>query len=317
MHMPDALLSPAVAVPAIAVSGGALVFACRRAARELDDRKVPLMGVLGAFVFAAQMINLPLVVIPGVSWHLIGAVLMASLLGPYSSFVVMAAVLVIQALLLGDGGLLALGCNVLNMGVISCFLGYGIYSAICSWAGGARGRTIAALAAAIVSSTAAAVAAAIEIHLSGKNPVSLFSAIWLMGGVHFLFGIGEGVLTVAVLNFILKLRPVAVQGGAQMQPAATRRFVLAGLAVSLLIGGMVSWWASSSPDGLEHAAAVFEWPERESAFGGLMQPVEKALASVPFLANVVIGLATTALAFGVSLMLSGLAVRRNAASKAA
>jgi len=317
MHMPDALLSPAVAVTAIAVSGAALVFACRRAARELDDRRIPLMGVLGAFVFAAQMINLPLVVIPGVSWHLIGAVLMVSLLGPYSSFVVMTAVLAIQALLLGDGGLLALGCNVLNMGVISCFLGYGVYSAIGSWAGGARGRTLAAIAAAVVSSTAAAVAAAIEIHLSGKNPVSLFSAVWLMGSVHFLFGIGEGVLTVAVLAFILRLRPAAVQGGAQVQRAAMRRFVLAGLGVSLLIGGVVSWWASSSPDGLEHAAAVFKWPEGESAFGGLMQPVEKALASVPFLANALIGLTATALAFAVSLMLSGLAARRSAASKAA
>jgi len=311
MHMPDVLLSPAVAVPGWIAGGAAVAFACRRAAREIEDRRIPLMGVLGAFVFAAQMINLPVLILPGVSWHLVGAVLLVILLGPYSGFVVMAAILTIQALLLGDGGLLALGCNVVNMGVVACFLGYGVYSAIASWADGPRGRAAGVFAAAIVSSAAAALAAVLEIHLSGKNPVSLAAAAWLMGSVHFIFGIGEAALTVAVLAFVLKARPLAVQGQSEREKGSMRKLALVGLGVSLAIGGVASYWASASPDGLEHAAGALRWPEAQSAFAGLVAPVQKALASAPFLANAIIGVGTTALAFAVSLVISS-AISRTA-----
>ena len=298
MHMPDVLVSPAVALPGLAASGALLAWSCRKAAREMDDRRIPLMGVLGAFVFAAQMINLPLVVLPGVSWHLVGAVLMAAMLGPYAAFIVMAAILTIQALLLGDGGLLALGCNIFNMGAVSCFLGYAVYSAATSWLGGARGRAAGIVLASAVSLTAASLAAVIQIHLSGKSPVSLASAAWLMGSVHALCGIGEGVLSVAVLAFVAKARPASVQERSPAERAAMRKFALAGLAVSLVIGGFVSYWASSLPDGLEHAGEVLRWPF-----------VAEAEESASFMSSVMTGLLTTAIAFAVSLVLAAVMSR--------
>ena len=312
MHMPDALISPAVAVPGLVAAGAALAFACRKAAREVDNRRVPLMGVLGAFVFAAQMINLPVVVLPGVSWHLVGAVLMVVLLGPYSSFIVMAAVLTMQALLLGDGGLLALGCNVLNMGIVSCFLAYGVYATAVSWADTPRGRAVAVVLAAVASSSAAALAAAAEIHLSGKNPVTFASAAWLMGSIHFVFGFGEAALTVAALALIRKARPAAAEAQSESERKMMRRFAIGGLAVSLVIGGIVSWWASSSPDGLEHTAGVLKWPEGGNAFAGLLAPVQKVLGSEPFVANAIVGLTTTALAFAVAMTISAAISRSKA-----
>ena len=291
MHMPDVLVSPAVAVPGFVASAAAIGWSCRKAAKEMDDRRIPLMGVLGAFVFAAQMINLPVLLLPGVSWHLIGGVLMAAMLGPYAACVVMAAILVIQALLLGDGGLLALGCNIFNMGVICCFLGYAIYSAVTSWWAGFSGRAAGVLLAAVASSAAAALAAAVEIHLSGRNPVSLASAAWLMGSVHALFGVGEAVLTLAVMAFVAKARPAAVPERTAAERAAMRKFAIVGLVVSLLIGGVVSFYASEFPDGLEYAAGKLNW-----------LPAEEDAEAASFMQNALMGLLTTGFAFAVSLV---------------
>jgi len=309
MHMPDALITPAVAVPAIAIAGGAVAWSCRRASSKADDRAVPLMGVIGAFVFAAQMINIPVVVLPGVSWHVLGAVLMAVLLGPHAALVLMAAILTVQALLLGDGGLLALGCNVVNMGVICCYLGYGVFSAAASLIDGPRGRAAGIVLACVVSSTAAAVAAAVEVHLSGTNPVTLWTAALAMGSVHFVFGIGEALMTVAAVAFIERVRPAVLPVHTQAEKAAVRRFALGSLALSLAIGGVVSFWASSLPDGLEHVMDKFGWPEAGGAFGGLLAPIGRAAESAPFIGNAIVGLAATAAAFGIVLA-AGAAISR-------
>jgi cobalt/nickel transport system permease protein len=123
MHMADALLSPAVGTAMIVSSAGAVYFSAAKVKHEMDEKKVPLMGVMGAFVFAAQMINFTIPA-TGSSGHIGGGILLAALLGPYPAFLSLAAVLVIQALFFADGGLLALGCNIFNMGVYACFVAY-------------------------------------------------------------------------------------------------------------------------------------------------------------------------------------------------
>lgn len=202
MHIPDGFLSAPVWVAAGAVSAGALGYSIRKATRSLEEKQIPLMGVVGAFVFAAQMVNFPIA--GGTSGHLGGAVLAALLLGPYAATVIMSAILILQALLFQDGGITALGANILNMGVVGCFFGYALYKGLRRFLPGTRGTIVNAFLTALLAVVFSSAFAAVEIALSGTIPLKLVLPV--MMGVHTLIGIGEGLITAAALAFLLKVR---------------------------------------------------------------------------------------------------------------
>ena len=202
LHAPDGFFTLPVSLVGYAISAAVIAFAIRRTGKQLDERMVPMMGVMAAFIFAAQMLNFP--VAGGTSGHLIGGALAAIILGPWAAVLVMTAVVGMQALLFQDGGLVVLGVNLLNMAVLSCLSGYLVY-----WVARRVGTSFSHLlvggfAAAWVSVEMGAIAAAIELAVSGTLPLSV--AFLAMAGVHGLIGIGEGLITVAALSFIRAAR---------------------------------------------------------------------------------------------------------------
>jgi cobalt/nickel transport system permease protein len=199
LHAPDGFVSLPIATLMWAVTAAVVGYAVYRTNRDLDDRAVPLLGVMAAFIFAAQMFNFP--VVGGTSGHLLGGVLAAVLLGPWAATLVMTAVIAIQALLFQDGGLLIMGANIFNMGIVGTLGGYAVYRAIAGLLGGEeRGRLPAAGVAAWVSVVAAAVAMTLQLAASGIVPLQI--ALPAMVGVHALIGIGEALITVGALAFI-------------------------------------------------------------------------------------------------------------------
>lgn len=251
MHMADALISPAVGGTMLAVSIGALAYSVKQVKKDFQNDRVPLMGVMGAFVFAAQMINFT---IPGTgsSGHIGGAVLLAALLGPYAAFLVTACVLFIQALFFADGGLLALGCNIFNMGFFACFVTYPlIYRPIVS-KGYTKSRLIsAALLSCVVSLQMGAFSVVLETLVSGLTALPLSTFTLLMQPIHLAIGGIEGILTGLLLIFLLDARPSLFTENADKQKMSFQA-VVGSLAVgTLLIGGGLSLLASEHPDGLE------------------------------------------------------------------
>ena len=216
MHIPDGFLSTEAAIGACAVSAGAVGYAVTRARRTLDERSSLLMGISAAFIFAAQMLNFP--VAGGTSGHLLGGALAAILLGPWVGSLVLTAVLAVQALLFQDGGLLALGANVLNMAVIGVFIGWAVHRALLAVAGTRRwGLTVGGFVAGWLSVVVASAAAALELAVSGTLPLNVaLPAITL---VHMLIGVGEGIITVAVLLFLQAARPDLLMSAGPMLTA--------------------------------------------------------------------------------------------------
>ncbi len=203
MHIPDGFLNLMVAGTAWVLSLVVLALAVTRTNRQLGERQVPLMGVMAAFIFAAQMLNFP--VAGGTSGHLIGGALASILLGPWAGMLVMTSVVAIQALIFQDGGLIALGANILNMGVIACLVGYWVYVGMQKLLGDRpRVNLASAFVASWLSVLLSSIAAAVELAISGTSPLQI--ALPAMGGVHALIGIGEGVITVAALAFITATR---------------------------------------------------------------------------------------------------------------
>ncbi len=202
MHIPDGFLSAPVWAAAGAVSAAAVALSAARLGKGLEEKQVPLMGVVGAFIFAAQMVNFPIA--SGTSGHLAGGVLAALLLGPWAATLIMTAVLVVQALLFQDGGITALGANVLNMGVLPCLLGFTAYRLLRRLLSGTRGALISAFITAWLAVVLSASLAAVQIALSGT--ILLRIALPAMAGVHALIGIGEGLITAAALAFLLRVR---------------------------------------------------------------------------------------------------------------
>ena len=203
MHIPDGFLSMATVATTYAVSAGGIGNAVRMANKKLGEKHVPLMGVLAAFIFAAQMLNFP--VVGGTSGHLIGAALAAILLGPWAAVLLMSCVLIAQSLIFQDGGLLALGANIFNMGIIASFGGYYLYRLLTSLFGKERrGRLIGSAVGAWGSVLLASVACAVELAISGVSPIGI--VLPAMAGFHALIGIGEGLITVAVLSLVVETR---------------------------------------------------------------------------------------------------------------
>jgi cobalt/nickel transport system permease protein len=212
MHIPDGFIGPgASALAGIGAAGGFAV-ALRQARRYLTDRLIPLAALVAAFVFAAQMVNFP--VLPGMSGHLIGGVLAAVLLGPSAAFVVITIVLIVQAFVFADGGLTALGLNILNMAGIAAVGGYFIYRAMLQLTNGShRAVSMTAGIAAFLSIPLAASAFALEFALAGTaSSVSVTSVLIALVGVQTLIGIGEGVITALIVSAVIRSRPDLVYG---------------------------------------------------------------------------------------------------------
>ncbi len=249
--MADALLSPAVGGTFWAISAGMVGVSARKISDESDGSKTVLMGVLGAFVFAAQMINFT---IPGTgsSGHIGGGLLLAVLLGPWRAFVTLASVLVIQALFFADGGLLALGCNIFNMAFIPAFIAWPfIYRPIAGNGQSASRLAGASVAAATAGLLTGAFSVVLQASLSGISDLPFDTFALFMLPIHAAIGLVEGLLTRGVLSFVSKSEPGLLRTGNET-PASKTGIVTAVLfATALAIGGVISRYASSNPDGLE------------------------------------------------------------------
>jgi cobalt/nickel transport system permease protein len=251
MHIPDGLLSAPVCAASAVLSAGAVGAAGARSRALIGTRAIVWMGVTAAFLFAAQMINFP--VASGTSGHLIGGVLAAALLGPSAAAIVMTSVLIVQCFLFADGGAVALGANVLNMGLVQPVVGFVVYRAIGARArsGGARQLVAIAFGSWVATVVAAAVCAG-ELALSGV--VRPGPALAAMLGVHAVIGLGEAGIAALVLATILRLQPeLAELSRRQARGGHVAASAALGLAVCLGLAFFVSPFACRWPDGLEHA----------------------------------------------------------------
>jgi len=249
--MADALLSPAVGGIMLAASAGAIAYCSAVVRKEMDERKVPLMGVLGAFLFAAQMINFTIPA-TGSSGHLGGGLLLAVLLGPHAAFLTIASVLMVQALFFADGGLLALGCNIINLGIFPAFFAYPlVYRPIA----GTNPSTFRILAASIAAGVAGlqlgALAVVLETTVSGISSLPFQAFISVMLPIHLGIGIIEGIVTAIIIGFVQKARPDIFAVTGEGKTNILRGIIPGFLALALVTGGVVSWFASERPDGLE------------------------------------------------------------------
>jgi len=246
LHIPDGFLTFVVSILCWIVTAITLSVAISRSNKSLGERQVPLMGIMAAFIFAAQMINFP--VAGGTSGHLLGGALAAITLGPWEGMLVMTAVIAVQALLFQDGGLLVMGANILNMGLITAVIGYGLYRGV-----PARNRTLKLAVAGIaawLSVMAGALFTSLQLWLSGTSQLQV--VIPAMLGVHALIGVGEALITVAALTFILQTRPDLL-GENSASAKGSRGWVVAGGLISLAVV-LLSPFASTDPDGLERVA---------------------------------------------------------------
>ena len=246
LHIPDGFLNFTVSILCWVISALTISVAVSRSNKSLGERQVPLMGVMAAFIFAAQMINFP--VAGGTSGHLLGGALAAITLGPWAGMLVMTAVIAVQALLLQDGGLLVMGANILNMGLITTAIGYGLYRGVST---GSRTLklTVAGIAA-WLSVMAGALFTSLQLWLSGTSQLQV--VIPAMLGVHALIGVGEALITVAALTFILQTRPDLL-GSSSESAKGSRGWVVAGVLIALAVV-LLSPLASADPDGLERVA---------------------------------------------------------------
>ncbi|HOK94555.1 MAG TPA: energy-coupling factor ABC transporter permease [Anaerohalosphaeraceae bacterium] len=252
MHMADALISPAVGGTFWAISAGLIGYSCRQIRTKLDDSKIPLMGVTGAFVFAAQMINFAIPA-TGSSGHLGGGMILAILLGPWAGFLVMASILTIQALFFADGGLLALGCNIFNLGFWTCFVAYPfIYKKIAAQQPSQTKLFWASIISAVLGLQLGAFSVVMQTVLSGISELPFGTFIMTMLPIHLAIGIVEGFVTAGVVRFIAKTNPQIIYTIQPQAKNASLSVKYMGLILAaVIIGGMLSWFASSAPDGLE------------------------------------------------------------------
>lgn len=262
MHAPDGFLEPSVAAVTGVISLVVMAYAVRAAARELGDRQVPLAGMTAAFIFAAQMFNFP--VASGTTGHLLGGALAAILLGPWVGSLVVAVVVLVQAVVFADGGLTALGYNVLNMAIVPAFGGWAVFwlvrRVLPKNAGGVIGATAIASGLSVVM---ASIAFSIEWLFGATAPVAFDTVFAAMVGVHTLIGIGEAIISAMVVAAVLAARPDLVAGARDLDTAqladrprvGARTFVIGGLLVAALCAMVVSQFAASDPDGLEKVAS--------------------------------------------------------------
>ncbi|WP_271222020.1 energy-coupling factor ABC transporter permease [Streptosporangium carneum] len=335
MHVPDGFFNAAVSISAGAVAATGVAFCLRGARRELDDRTAPMAGLVAAFIFAVQMLNFP--VAAGTSGHLLGGTLAAILVGPHTAVLCVAVVLLVQGFFFADGGLTALGVNITLMGIVAVVAGWAVFRLITKASRG-RGAVVAAsFVAALISVPVSAVTFALLFWVGGTAPIEVSTVAAAMGGVHVLIGIGEGLITAVTVSTVLAVRPDLVYGArglaaplvlrgadgeavvtgeprAQGAPRRIGWFLPAGVLVAALLAGIVSFYASSSPDGLERVA-------EDKGFSG--QAADHALADQPLAdygeaGDIPVGLAGL-VGVGVTLAVGGglfFAVRRRSRGEA-
>ncbi|HEX6220863.1 MAG TPA: energy-coupling factor ABC transporter permease [Acidimicrobiia bacterium] len=261
MHAPDGFLNPGTALATAFISVVIVALALRQSRQQLADRAIPLAGITAAFVFAAQMFNFP--VAAGTTGHLLGGALAAILLGPSVGVVVLTVVVVVQALAFADGGLTALGYNVLNMAIIPAYGGYAAFRLFRKMFPASSGGVTAATGlAAWASVVLSAMAFSLQWLFGASAPVPFDDVFMAMVGVHAVIGLGEGLISALAGGAVLASRPDLVYGAqdldsaqlADRRPMKTRTFVLGGLLVALVFAGVVSQFSFDDPDGLESVA---------------------------------------------------------------
>ncbi|MFE7646402.1 energy-coupling factor ABC transporter permease [Streptomyces phaeoluteigriseus] len=281
MHVPDGFINAPTSAVTGVVAAGAIAVSLRGARRELDERTAPLAGLVAAFIFAVQMLNFP--VAAGTSGHLLGGALAAILVGPFTGVLCVSVVLLMQGILFADGGLTALGVNITNMAVVTTVIAYAVFRGLLKVLPRTpRSVTAASFVAALLSVPAAALAFTLMYAVGGTTDVAIGKVATAMVGVHVLIGIGEATITALTVGAVIAVRPDLVYGARGMRqklqlrvngelvdvPAAEeartapvaartsrRTLWVTGLATSLVLAGFVSFYASSSPDGLEKVAA--------------------------------------------------------------
>ena len=280
MHMADALVSPAVGGTMWAATAVTTAYCAKRVRKDADDAKIPLMGVTGAFVFAAQMLNFT---IPGTgaSGHLGGGLILAILLGPEAAFLVIASVLTVQAFFFADGGLLALGANIFNLGFFPAFVAFPFVYRKIAGARPGRGRLfVGAVAGALAGLCMGALGVVLQTTASGISELPFATFLAVMLPIHVAIGLVEGVVTAGVVSFVREAQPEILGSAVERVPlgSSVARGVLAGLvATAVVAGGVLSWFASSSPDGLEWSVARVTGTDE---FGGDPSGVKDAASSV-------------------------------------
>jgi cobalt/nickel transport system permease protein len=289
MHMADALLSPSVGAAFWAGTIAAIGYSSKKLKDMIDDKMIPLMGVLGAFIFASQMINFT---IPGTgsSGHLGGGMILTILLGPYAAFLVMASVLTVQSLFFADGGLLALGCNIWNLGIYPCFIAFPfIYKPLAGDGKNPRKILIAALVAGIVGLQLGAFSVVLETVLSGKSELPFGTFVLMMQPIHLGIGIVEGFVTAGVINYVRTVRPELLDSIVNARPldvGISLKKVLISLSIlAVITGGALSWFASTHPDGLEWSIKKItgksKLPEQEHGIADTLKGVQERTALLP------------------------------------
>ena len=288
MHMADALVTPAVAGTLYVGSTAAATYSIRQVRLETDTKKVPVMGVMGAFVFAAQMINFT---VPGTgsSGHLCGGMLLSALLGPYAAFLTMIGVLLIQCLFFADGGLLAFGCNVWNMAFYGCFIGSLLIWKPIMKRGMSKAKIIAAsVIGCVLTLQLGAFSVTVETLASGITELPFATFVAAMQPIHLAIGLVEGLITAAVLTFVHEARPELLFCSSeteQMEGRFSFRKTLGFLAVAaVLIGGFLSLTASSYPDGLEWSVERLTGSTELNAAGEIYQTsdsIQEATSLLP------------------------------------
>ncbi len=288
MHMADALLSPAVGVAMCAVSAGAMAYSSVKIKKdELSERKLPVMAVAGAFVFAAQMINFT---IPGTgsSGHIGGGILLAALLGGFPAFLTVAAVLAIQALFFADGGLLALGCNIFNLGVLPCLIVYPlIFKPLTKKGITVKRLSLASIVSVILGLQLGAFSVVLETLLSGITELPFSAFLVMMQPIHLAIGIAEGIITAAVLAFVYKLRPEILESTSERREmgktVSVKKAVIALAVITLVVGGGLSLFASTYPDGLEWSMEKVAGTAELEAAGGIYDGAAAAQDAAAFM----------------------------------
>ena len=289
MHMADALISPAVGGSMFAVTAGIIGYSSRKLKENLDEKVIPLMGVLGAFIFAGQMINFTIPA-TGSSGHIGGGMLLAILLGPYAAFITIASVLIIQAFFFADGGLLALGCNIINMGLFPCFICYPfIYKKIAGSSIDRKKIFTGTTIAVVIGLQMGAFSVVVETMASGISALPFKTFVLLMQPIHLAIGFVEGIATSAIILFIynaqpeLAAGPVAINENAAVFPA--KKVFIGFIAGAIILGGMFSWFASTHPDGLEWSmfktAGVEELKSPENGIHSLLEKIQEKTAFLP------------------------------------
>jgi cobalt/nickel transport system permease protein len=323
MHIPDGFIDGATSAGAVVVAAGGVGAALRAGGRSLKEKQIPMAGLSAAFIFALQMLNFP--VAAGTSGHLLGGALAAILLGPTLGITVVAVVVIIQALIFADGGIVALGLNVINMAVITALVAWASFKSVMKVL---PKRTPSVLGATMVAAWASVVASSLgfvlQYSIGGNGGVDIGIVFGAMVGVHAVIGIGEGLITATIVGAVLAVRPDLVTGVApygmvrHTDSVPSRRamwgFVAAGLVAAFALVAFVAPIASPDPDGLERVAedTGFIVTAEEHPIGGPLADYGVAGVDNEWLGTLVAGVVGTVITFGVGLVLVGLARRRRA-----